>query len=230
MAHPQRSKRVSEAPRPFYGGCPKVTNMQRSKAGKKKVSKKKSTESQEEKKVTGATLFASAQPEYTVDTIPKMSETMAGMVETTFEMEDPEATYQELLSALDKRRDALTPGVIREQLSDSARLYRNAHRLYIVARHDQERFDNENTIFMATLREEAKSELEAEKSVGKLKKAITDADVVARISRAYPDVYEEMNDRAIRARKMVEHLKHLVDVFKNRMRALATLAGTREEL
>ena len=181
-------------------------------------------------KPTAKTLFNSAQPKISMSNLPDLSPAMGRMVETTFEMVDPAGTYDELIAALNKRRDALTPGTIRSQLADAARLYREAHRLYIVARHDQERFDNEHTIVFATLREEAKTELEAEKSVGKLKKTITDADVVARMSRMYPDEYAEMQDRAIRARKMVEHLKHLVDVFKNRMRALATLAGTREEL
>ena len=180
------------------------------------------------KKVTE--LFTSAQPKLSMNSIPDLSDSMATMIESTFEMVDPSGTYDELVKALDKRRDALTPGTIRTQLADSARLYRESHRLYIVARHDQERFDNEYTVVLATLREEAKTELEAEKAVGKLKKAITDADVMSRVSRMYPDEYRELQDRHIRARKMVEHLKHLVDVFKNRMRALATLAGTREEL
>lgn len=184
----------------------------------------------EEKKLTAKELFKSSQPKITIANLPDFSDPMGAMIETTFEMVDPAAVYAELTAALDKRRDALTPGTIREQLADASRLYREAHRLYIVARHDQERFDNEHTIVFATLREEAKTELEAEKSVGKLKKAITDGDVTARMARMYPDEFTTMQDRAIRGRKMVEHLKHLVDVFKNRMRALATLAGTREEL
>jgi hypothetical protein len=174
-------------------------------------------------------LFTDVQPKALNGGLPELSPALAGMVETTFELADPEALYEELVAALD-RRDALTPGVLREQLADSARLYREAHRLYIVARADYDRFESDFAVVEAALRDSATRELQKEKDVGLRSKQITDGDVRSRVADMFPDQWREMCDRKVRADKMIEHLKHLCEVFKVRSFALRTLCGSREEL
>jgi hypothetical protein len=120
--------------------------------------------------------------------------------------------------------------VIRELVADSPRLYREAHRLYITARLDMERFDVDYDQIVGSMREEAARSLQREKDSGVRSKAITEADVTARVSDLFPDEVLTASERKLQTRKTVEHLKHLVEVFKARGFALLALAGSKENL
>lgn len=153
------------------------------------------------------------------------------IVDTTFKLEDPEGLAAELTEALEKKREALTPGVLRELLYDAPRIYARAHLLYVNAEEAFEKYDAEYTAVMGAMKEAALEELQREKDIGIRNKQITDGDVLDRVALKFPDEYTEMATRHTRSKKTVQHLKHLADnVFKRRCSALEALVAGRKEL
>ena len=103
---------------------------------------------------------------------------------------------------------------------------RQAHRLFVAARVTRERFEMDADVILAGMREEATMSLQAEKAKGDRSKAITDADVVARMISLFPDQYRATEEKKLRARKAVEHLEVFAELWKNRPRTLAAIITT----
>lgn len=175
-----------------------------------------------------STLFKSPPNKSLKVPVPDISPPFQKIIERAFSI-DVEATYAELEAALNSAEDSLKPGELRRQLAHSATLYRKAHQLYIVARRDQEAYDHQSKVVEASLLEAARNALEKEKREGKLSKAPTKDMVEMRARVSFEDEYRAIDDRNITLRKMVEELKHLVDVFKKRHTALETMTSNRAE-
>lgn len=163
-----------------------------------------------------------------VDNLPVMNAPWMRIQETTFELEDPEAEHEELLEAL-RLTSALTPGNLEAALNDAEDNARRAHKLYIVARVDYERFDLEMTPVVEAMRDAANRELQAEKDAKQRSKAITDADIKGRASILFPDEWALVQKRRTEAEAMMDTLKHFADLWKQRCYSLSTMlnAGKR---
>ena len=160
--------------------------------------------------------------------IPELGTPFTGIRESVYTLPDPEGEYKKLEQALTVR-EALTPGALQSALNDAEDNARRAHRLYVVAKADYERFERECDPVVESLRDAANKELQAEKDAKQRSKAITDADVKGRASVLFPDEWKRINDRRIKAEGMLEHLRALAELWKQRCFSLSTMlnAGKR---
>lgn len=148
------------------------------------------------------------------------------IVERVFSI-DPVPQYDEIEDKLfvgkpgnadyDTVRDAL------DEAEDNARL---AHKLFTNAKVAREAFDRDCEVILASMRDAANTSLQAEKDAGKRSKAITDADVVARMASMFPDEWKRCEDRKLRAKNMVAHLEVLAELWKGRPRSLQVIMST----
>ena len=162
------------------------------------------------------------------DTGPKLSASFAAITETVFELADPMTEYEVLEKAL-KLDDALAPAVLQAALNDAEDNARRAHRLYVIARADYERFESESRPVIEGMRDAANRELQAEKDNKQRSKAITEDDVIGRASVLFPDEWRSVHNRHVKAEGMLDHLKVLANLWAQRCYSLSTMlnAGKR---
>ncbi len=104
---------------------------------------------------------------------------------------------------------------------------RRAHRLYVAARLDYERFLADAEVIEAAIRTEAASELQAEKDSGSRTKQITDADVRAKSAALFPDEWRDLAEKKVQAKLAVEHLERFADLWVSRCRSLGGLLASK---
>ncbi len=147
------------------------------------------------------------------------------IVERVFDLPDPDDEYRALEAALvvgDREHDSLAAALDRAE--DNAR---RAHRLYVAAKLDRDRYEADAEVVTAALREQATDVLQQQKAAGLRSKAITDADVLAQCAAMHPDEWRDIVDRRSRARLTVEHLERLADLWVSRCRSLTALLSAR---
>lgn len=147
------------------------------------------------------------------------------IVEHVFQV-DLWVTYERLerdLTLGEERSDYASVRKALDKAEDNARL---AHRLYVNARVEQERYDIEQRPVRAKMREEATKELSDEKKEGSRTKAITIEDVTDRASIMFPDEWKAQEIESLKVRKTVETMERLADLWKSRCSRLDTLATT----
>jgi hypothetical protein len=145
----------------------------------------------------------------------------ARITETIFDLPDPAAEYADLEAALQlgtKSLDSITDALDRAE--DNAR---RAHRLYVCARVDAERFNLDADVIEAAMRTQAVAELQREKDSGLRTKQITDGDTTAKVAVMYPDEHRDLSERRIKSRKMVEHLEAFASLWRSRCYSLAKM-------
>jgi len=120
------------------------------------------------------------------------------------------AEYGELIDALD-------------EATDNAR---RAHLILVNAKVALEGFELDQTIVMSDMRAQATNALEREKESGARKKAITEADVEAWMASNFADEWRSAAERRAKAKRMVEHLERLSDLWRTRCQALDTMVRT----
>lgn len=161
--------------------------------------------------------------EIAFDDLPIMSAPWMRIQEMTIdELPDPEAEHGELQEAL-RLTSALTPGNLEQALNGAEDNARRAHKLYICARVDYERFELEMTPVVEAMREAANRDLQGEKDRKERSKTITDADVRGRASVLFPDEWHLVHERRVRAEAMMDTLKHFADLWKQRCYSLSTM-------
>jgi hypothetical protein len=162
------------------------------------------------------------------DNLPDLGRAFGKIRETVHDLPDPEGEFRELLEHL-SIRDALTPAVLQAEANEAEQYARRAHRLYVVANADYERFRRECDAVIDGMREAATRELQAEKDAKQRSKAITDADVSGRASVLFPDEWKRINDRRIKAEGMLAHLKRFAELWQSRCYGLPAMlnAGKR---
>lgn len=151
--------------------------------------------------------------------VPELSESFTNIRKSVFSMPSPDDVYARLEESI-SLKEALTPGVLMEatnKAEDNARL---AHQLYINAKADFDRFERECDPVIESMRDAANRELQQEKDNKLRSKAITDADVRGRASTMFPDEWKAISDRRVKADGMLEHLKALAELWKNRCYSL----------
>lgn len=138
-----------------------------------------------------------------------------------FDLPDPAAEYDELERALKLGVTSYeTIALAVDAAEDNAR---RAHRLYVCARVDAERFNIDSGIVEAAMRTEASAELQRERDSGSRTKQITEGDIAAKIASLFPDEHRDLSEKRIKNRKMVEHLEAFAGLWRSRCYTLAKI-------
>lgn len=143
------------------------------------------------------------------------------ITERIFDLPDPDAEYEELERALSlgtREHDSVFEALDRAQHNA-----RRAHRLYVCARVDAERFNLDADVVEAAMRTQALHALEQDKLAGVRTKQITDADVGAKIAALFPDEHRDLAERRIKSRKMLEQLETFAKLWSSRCYSLASM-------
>lgn len=164
----------------------------------------------------------SSSPE--LSALPELGSAFVRVRETTFSLADPEGEWNYLRDRL-ALTDALTPGALQAALNIAEDCARRAHRLYIVAKADFDRFEIECDAVTEAMRSEANRSLQAEKDAGQRAKAITDADIRGRAAILFPDEWSLIGERKVKAQGMLDHLKRFADLWQQRCFSLGTMTN-----
>jgi hypothetical protein len=103
---------------------------------------------------------------------------------------------------------------------------RRAHRLYLGAKLELERWDADQKVVWSKMREKCRDQLEQEKRDGERKKVIANADIDERIADQFPDEWRHYAVNKAKMKGTVEHLERLADLWKQRCHSLGTLLTT----
>jgi hypothetical protein len=144
------------------------------------------------------------------------------IVETIYQT-DAFKDYVDLESSLevgDQRGDYRT---LTEHLDKAERRARRAHALYLGAKLERARWEMDSEVTLAGMRTKASDELEEEKDRGERKKAITDADVRARMAELFPDEWRHQELKRVKLKGTEEHLERLADLWKVKCFSLSTM-------
>lgn len=147
------------------------------------------------------------------------------IAERVFDLPDPDGEYAELEQALSlgsSEFDSIVKAV--DAAEDDAR---RAHRLYVNAKLDYERFAADAALIEGAIRSEASAELQREKDSGVRTKQITDADVVAKCAALFPDEWRDLAEKRVRAKLSVEHLERFADLWVGRCRSLGGMLASK---
>lgn len=170
----------------------------------------------------------SSSERFVMNDFPVLPPAWMKIQERTFALEDPEAEYHELESDL-RLSDALTPGNLQEALNKAEDNARRAHKLYIVARVEYERFDLETMPIIEAMRDAASRDIQGEKDRKERSKAITEADIKGRASVLFPDEWAIAMERKSKAEGMMDSLKSFAELWRQRCFSLSSMlnAGKR---
>lgn len=140
---------------------------------------------------------------------------------------DVEKTYEDLernLAIGDERADR---GTLLRHADRGEERARQAFGLYLRARLDLERWEAEAKSVTAALRDRALSSLEAEKTAGERKKAITNEDVEHEMARQFPDEVTAQRVKREKLKGTVEALERLAALWRSRPMTLVAMLGHR---
>lgn len=132
-----------------------------------------------------------------------------------------------------KLREALTVGekrsehgVLNKALDEAEKNAHMAHRVYITAKIERERWERENDTIWGAMWSEATQSIQKEKNEGTRAKQVTDADIKSRVATLHPDAYQEIEVRRAKIKATVDSLEDLAVQWKSRCKSLQTMKGT----
>lgn len=154
--------------------------------------------------------------------LPLMRPRYLRMVESTFDLPNPDELFEELQEAIEIT-DALTPGKLQAELNKAEKNALRAHKLYVNTKTDHIVFEIEMDAVMGAMRDKVTAELQAEKDRGERNKAITDKDIKEYIAWRYADEWSEANTRKAKAEGMLKHVQKLADLWTQRCKSIASM-------
>lgn len=168
--------------------------------------------------------FPSAQP---AEEVP-LGAGFQRIIEHVF-IDDVWASYEKLESTLrigDERKDY---GRVMKEVDDAETNAREAHRLWMTAKVERERWELENRVVFASMRETAQQQLEREKDA-KIKakessKMITEEDMISRVALLFPDEYRHQEVTRKKVKAMEDSMADLAAKWDSRCRSLGTVAN-----
>jgi len=140
-------------------------------------------------------------------------------------VEDPLGTYERLEEQLRIGEDRSDRGVLLRALDSAESNARLAHRLFISAKLERERYELNNKIIFGAMREAANRVLQREKHEGLRNKQITEEDLETMSAQLFPDEYEEQSIRRKKAELLVKSMENLADLWRQRCSALEVMLG-----
>lgn len=113
-------------------------------------------------------------------------------------------------------RDALSPTHVKDAANKAEDVARRAMRLYVVGKVEFARYTRRTDSVVGAMREAAGAILEDEKAAGKRTKQITNEDVEKAAAQKFPDEWEDVHNRKVRAKEMLRYLEQLATLAKSR--------------
>jgi len=151
--------------------------------------------------------------------LPTLEDGYLAVQERIFTLPDPNAEYDELERAM--KLGTREFDSVSRALDDAEDNARRAHKLYVNARLEYERFSIDADIIEAGMAAQARTELEREKETGQRSKQITQEDVKHKCLVMFPDEWRDLAERRVKGRKMLEHLERFAELWKTRCFSLA---------
>jgi hypothetical protein len=158
--------------------------------------------------------------------MPAIKHGFGEVIEIVFKLDDPAGELEMLIDKL-SLTEQLEQGVLEQALNEAQDYARRAHRLFVLAKVENAAFGIECAEVDAAIRDAAKAALEQEKKDGKRTKQITDAEIVAEMAQRFPDAWATIQSRRERAKRMVDHLQRLADLWQQRCHDVRALLGKR---
>lgn len=156
---------------------------------------------------------------------PTMSGDFDRVVDKVFEI-DVLPTYERIECELVIGEDRSDYATLRRKLDQAEDLARLAHKLYVNARVEQERYELDMRPIRAAMSERANRELQREKADGQRSKAITKDDIENYIATNFADEYRAQELKMLKLRKMTEHLEQLASIWRGRPGRIEALLNT----
>lgn len=156
--------------------------------------------------------------------VTKVREDLEQIVETVF-VNDMGAMWKKLREGLvvgEKRSDH---GTLQKALDLAEKRAHDAHRLYVTAKIERDRWERQNEVVHGAMWSDANRSLQKEKDDGLRSKQITDADIKARVATLFPDEYEAQEVRRAKIKATVESIEDLAEQWKSRCRTLQVMLG-----
>lgn len=155
---------------------------------------------------------------------PSMGAGYERVMTTVFRV-DVEREFAELEGALkfDRPAHQLDYADLVDALDEATDNAKRAHRLFVNGKVALEVFEIDAALVMGDIRAQATNALQKEKEQGVRNKAITDADVESWMATKFADEYRANAERRAKAKRMVDHLERLSDLWKTRCAALDTM-------
>ena len=119
--------------------------------------------------------------------------------------------------------DALTPQAVAEAINACEDNARRAHRVYVLAKYQFDRYKIEAEVALGAMRESATHKLAALKASGHHPKQVTDSDVRDMAAIMYPDEWKDINDRIARTEHTLAHVARFADLWQRRSWSLSSL-------
>lgn len=159
----------------------------------------------------------------------ELRDDLAQIVETVW-VEDMAASWKSIKAALQPigvRRSE--HGILAKKLDEARALSYEAHRLYVTAQREYDRWELENEVVNSAMWNEATAALEQERADKARSKPITDTDVRSKIMTLHPDEYiaQETKRRAVKltVTNMSQLVKEANEVVEDYRILLAKLRG-----
>lgn len=152
-----------------------------------------------------------------------LDEDLAQVVETVYETMDLAQEFKRLNDNLEIGEDRGDYSAVNRHLDRAESNARKAHRAFLQATLRKKSFDLANEAILAPLRSEANRHLQVEKAQGDRSKAITDADVRAKMIELFHDEIKDQEEKRMKVDGALEHLQVIVDLWKSRCRSLQSM-------
>lgn len=142
---------------------------------------------------------------------------------TSIFVEKPWEEYQHLERALKIGQTRSDHGSVNKHLDNAEANARRAHRLWMTAKVERERWERGNATVFAAMRGEATKVLQREKDQGLRSKQITDADVDSQCAALYPDEWMHQEIKRKQVKAMEDSMQNLAEMWNSRCRSLQAM-------
>ncbi len=146
---------------------------------------------------------------------------------------DEQTVFEELNAKLrfSKAANRMEYGELVDAIEEATQLANKASLLHVNARVALETYLADVEVMRADMRDRARADLEGDKRKNEGKgKAITDADLRARMAGMYPDDFRSVEVRTAKAEGAIKHLGQLHDRWVERVRVLDAILRTSRKI
>lgn len=147
---------------------------------------------------------------------------LARVVETVFVV-DIHDKWTRLRKALQVGENRSDHGALQKALDRAEWNAQEAHRLYVTAKLEMERWELENEVIFGGMWAEANHALNYEKEEGTRRKQITDADVRAKVASLHPVEWRTQEQKRRAVKLTVDSLSNLAECWMSRCRSLQAM-------
>jgi hypothetical protein len=158
--------------------------------------------------------------------VPPLPDGYQTIVDSIFNLPDPNVVYEEVLAGIRPiRASRATMAELLDALDTAQSVAVKARGLLVNTKATADAVGRDTQILVASMRDQATSQLEREKESGLRKKAITEADVVQCLSTMFPDEWSAVQERESKAKRAIDLIENLCERAAERARDLRAIVG-----